>query len=158
MTAISKNRGLEIAERIYVRLRKNKKLAKSGAHVAVYAMQNGREHGYIFACMETIRTAQLDPQEHDDKYESRSFSWTVYEHRNSDAIVINGAEGYLHMSGELPYKGDKWDVLASFSYNEYDKAATALARMIMKWHAKVEADRVKNERARTRAALKAAKE
>jgi hypothetical protein len=66
--------------------------------------------------------------------EKKSFTWCIYEHRNSDSIIINGKEGYISLNDELPYKaGNKYDYLASFSYNEYYEAAEKLKELITKF-------------------------
>ena len=86
--------------------------------ICVGALQNCREQGYTFLVY-NLNTG-------------KSFTWCTYEHRNSDGIIINGKEGYHCGSGDLPYKGDsKWDCIASFSYNEFDRAAKRLASEII---------------------------
>jgi hypothetical protein len=71
---------------------------------------------------------------HDEKNEYHnidSFTWCVYEHRNSDEIIINGKEGYICRNGELPYNGDsKYSFLESFSYNEHELCADSLVNRI----------------------------
>ena len=60
------------------------------------------------------------------------FTFCVYEHRNSDQIIINGKKGCIDMAGDLPYKGDSSSAyLASFPCGEYDKAADKLAELIL---------------------------
>lgn len=64
--------------------------------------------------------------------EDRDFTWCVYEHRNSDDIIINGKNGDNSMCGGLPYKSDsKSDYLELFKYNEHMKCADKLAEMII---------------------------
>lgn len=61
------------------------------------------------------------------------FTYCVYEHRNSDEIIINGKEGYINMNGDLPYNGDsKHTYLASFTYSNHYKCAEKLAEMMLK--------------------------
>ena len=67
----------------------------------------------------------------------KSFTWCIYEHRNSDRIIINGKEGYICMNGELPYaKRTKWDYLESFSYNQHYECAKKLAEMFIDFYTK----------------------
>jgi len=64
----------------------------------------------------------------------KSFTWCVYEHRNSDNIIINGKEGYISIAGDLPYCSDsKWEYLASFEYGAYQKTAHKLKQMIVRF-------------------------
>lgn len=53
--------------------------------------------------------------------------WTfcAYEHRNSDAICIEGCPT-AEVQPYGPYGGDKYDVLFSTSWKQYNVAATAL--------------------------------
>lgn len=68
-------------------------------------------------------------------YGKNPFTWCVYEHRNSDAIIINGKEGYISVNGELPYKSDsKFDFLAEFHYNQSLEAANFLAKEFIKFN------------------------
>lgn len=70
-------------------------------------------------------------------YGKKSFTWCVYEHRNSDSIIINGKEGYISMSDDLPYMADsKYKYLAEFSYNQHFKCSEKLAKMILDFHKK----------------------
>jgi len=82
--------------------------------VSVGTFTNCRECGLTFMVME-----------------KKSFTWCIYEHRNSDSIIINGKEGYISLNGELPYQeGTKWDYLGSFSYNQYYEASEKLKELI----------------------------
>jgi hypothetical protein len=55
----------------------------------------------------------------------------VYEHRNSDSIIINGCMRQ-HMKAYGPYNGDsKWDYLATFSYGDYTGCAERLAEFLL---------------------------
>ena len=61
-----------------------------------------------------------------------SFTWCVYEHRNSDDIIINGKEGYISKNGDIPYmEGTKWDYIASFNYHQHYECAKKLAELII---------------------------
>ena len=68
------------------------------------------------------------------------FTYCVYEHRNSDAIIVNGKEGYVTVSGDLPYAADdKYIYLAEFEYGEAQKTADFLAEQFVKFNATVNA-------------------
>ncbi len=65
---------------------------------------------------------------------SESTTWCIYEHRNSDEIIINGVKNWTSFNTDLPYIGDsKYDSLASFSYNEHFKAYKKLKELILKF-------------------------
>lgn len=84
-------------------------------HVAVGTFTNCRECGLTFRVMEN----------------GRAFTWCVYEHRNSDDIIINGKEGYVSSNGDLPYMADdKWSYITLFSYNQHYEVAEKLASLI----------------------------
>ena len=64
------------------------------------------------------------------------FTWCIYEHRNSDSIIINGKKGLISLNGDLPYCSDnKWADLASFSYNLHYDCADKLIDMIKEYTA-----------------------
>lgn len=96
----------------------NQVLDEIDTEVYISALQNGREQGYMYS----VRRPKTDS----------FFTWCTYEHRNSDEIILNGREGYYSMGGQYPYKSDnKSDCIASFLYDEYDRAANALADEII---------------------------
>lgn len=83
--------------------------------VGVASFYNTREWGNVYT------VTQPDGNK-------RSFS--VYEHRNSDDIIINGKTNW-EGDHELPYSGDsKYKYFGSFDYNRPDQAAESLARWI----------------------------
>lgn len=54
----------------------------------------------------------------------------VYEHRNSDQIIINGCKRQ-DVKPYGPYNGtNKYDYLANFSYDQYAEAAEQLAKFL----------------------------
>ena len=64
------------------------------------------------------------------KYEYKTFC--VYEHRNVDSIIINGKEGYVNISGDLPYVSDnKNDYIGEFEYGNHQECAENLAKLIL---------------------------
>ena len=108
--------GLRNSLKVLEFLKKNPKL--KDFNIAVGTFTNCRECGLTFKIM--LR---------------ESFTWCIYEHRNSDEIIINGKEGYISMNGMLPYCGNsKWEYLASFSCNQYSKCANKLARMFIDFY------------------------
>lgn len=61
------------------------------------------------------------------------FTYCVYEHRNTDDIILNGKRGWIHYNGELPYKGEtKSEYIESFLWNEHFQCAEELAQLILK--------------------------
>jgi len=88
-------------------------------YVSVGVFTNCRECGHTYKVM-----AEND----------KTFTWCVYEHKNSDSIIINGKEGYISIAGDLPYCSDnKWEFLASFGFGEYQKTAQKLRQLIEKF-------------------------
>lgn len=82
--------------------------------VFVSPFVNGREYGNVYTV--------LDP-------EGNPMSFSVYEHRNSDSIIINGKK---YWDGEeLPYAADSKNAFfAEFAPYDFDQAADALAMYI----------------------------
>lgn len=106
-------------------LRDNNTLYYYNIHVGAFT--NCREVGLTFAA--------LGWYDQDHRYHSITpFTWCVYEHRNSDEIIINGKEGLVSLNGDLPYAGDSHhSYLASYSRGEYDLAAGKLADLIQEY-------------------------
>lgn len=87
--------------------------------ISVGTFTNCRECGYTF------KTSNK---------KGKSFTWCVYEHRNSDSIIINGTNRYVSSSGDLPYNdGDKWDYLEEFKYNQHYECAEKLKELILEF-------------------------
>lgn len=108
---ITVSQGLKISLVVLELLRNNEELKDIEIDVGTFT--NCRECGLTFKIMKTG---------------GKSFTWCVYEHRNSDQIIVNGREGYISMNGELPYKADsKYDYLNSFDYGNYERCADYLA-------------------------------
>lgn len=133
MNRITFAKGLVISEIITRLLIENEtldeELEKNDTHVVIYALQNCREQGYQYSVYsrKTLKT----------------FTWCTYEHRNSDQIIINGKEGIHTMSGDIPYKGDKFNFIESFEYNQFYEAAEALSKMIIKFINEEEVEKTK---------------
>lgn len=90
--------------------------------VSVSPLKNGREVGLVY----TVLTPNGG---------SRSFS--VYEHRNTDSIIINGEENWDPIAKPYgPYPevrtegGSKWDFFAEFSPGSYKQAAESLGYLL----------------------------
>lgn len=102
--------GLKQGLLVLEHLRNNKEL--QNISITVCAFSNCRECGLTFVV-------------HNG---SNNFTWCVYEHRNSDQIIVNGAPGFISMAGDLPYKGDtKGDYIQAFEYNQSLECANFLA-------------------------------
>lgn len=88
---------------------------EEGASLLVGEFDNCREYGYTYA----LSGAKQD------------IVFCVYEHRNSDQIIINGCLR-KDVKSYGPYKeGNKYDVLAEFSYNQYTECAERLAEFLV---------------------------
>lgn len=83
------------------------------SQVSVSPLINGRELGLVYTVM------QPDG-------DSRSFA--IYEHRNTDSIVINGATNWdVEETPYGPYTGgSSWDFFAEFSSGEFKQSAETL--------------------------------
>ena len=90
----------------------NNKLEQYGVdNVFVSNFHNGREWGNVY----TVMTP-----------DGNAMSFSVYEHRNSDSIIINGKNNWD--GEELPYTTDsKYDYFGEYSYQDYEQAADSLA-------------------------------
>lgn len=90
--------------------------ALEGINISVGTFTNCRENGLTF----TVQNKK-----------GSFFTFCIYEHRNTDKIIINGKKGYINRNGELPYKTDSagsW--LADVSFGQYDECAKKLADLI----------------------------
>jgi hypothetical protein len=124
---IELSNGLGVSLKVLKYLKRNKTLKSIKGCIVIGTFTNCRECGLTFMYSE-----------------KKSFTWCVYEHRNSDSIIINGKSGYISMADDLPYCSDsKWDYLGEFSYNEHSKCADSLAHMIMDFHSKIKFDEKK---------------
>ena len=109
---ITLSRGLEISFIILELLRNDETLKEKDIYVRCF--HNRRENGLTFTALDT------------------DWTFCVYEHRNSDQIIINGKKGYTSLCGELPYKeeGDKWDYFKSFKYDQYHECYVYLRGLL----------------------------
>lgn len=128
---ISVSQGLKNSLIVLEHLRNNEELNKS-CDISIGAFTNCRENGLTFILNGVYDDAGTfiigDP-----KFGlSVSFTYCVYEHRNTDSIIINGREGLITMNGELPYAGEsKYDYLAEFPYNAHMEVADKLAEFML---------------------------
>lgn len=121
---ITLSKGLQNSFIVLEYLRNNESLKEIDIHVGAFT--NCREVGLTFLVASTYQKGQF--------YAVAPFTWCIYEHRNSDEIIINGKEGYISLNGDLPYKADsKYIYLAAFKYFEHMKAADTLANFIKTW-------------------------
>jgi hypothetical protein len=115
---ITISRGLSHSLKVLSYIKKDNTLKKINIYVGTFT--NCRESGLTFIVSK--------------KDNSDYFTFCVYEHRNSDNIIINGRKGYLTMNGSLPYSGgSKYEYLDSFQYNEDKKVAKRLSNLIKEW-------------------------
>lgn len=81
-------------------------------NVEVRSFENTREVGNVYTVMQP---------------NGNTMSFSVYEHRNADSIIINGKENWNpDVEDDLPYAGGKYDYFAEVSHGEYEKAAEFL--------------------------------
>lgn len=83
-----------------------------GTQLEIKEFDNCRESGYMYR----VIGAEQD------------ITFSVYEHRNSDEIIINGCLTE-NVQSYGAYNGDsKWDYLNSFSYDQHYKTADQLSK------------------------------
>jgi len=117
---IIKSQGLINSEEVLKRLKKRKDLADY--EIWIGAFTNCREVGLTFY-----------PIYKNGEPIKKSKTFCIYEHRNSDQIIINGKNGCITFNGDLPYQdGDKWNFLACADYEKYDEATDLLVKEIKK--------------------------
>ena len=117
---IVNNKGLKISLEVLKRLKKRPEIKEY--EILIGCFTNCREVGLTFF-----------PNRKGSNFLDNSKTFCVYEHRNSDNIIINGKEGYVSTNEVLPYKSDdKHDYLASAGCGEYDKATDLLVKEILK--------------------------
>ena len=121
---ITLTKGLQNSLIVLELLRNNDELRDYSIHVGTFT--NCREVGLTFI----VTGIYLENKYH----VVDNFTFCVYEHRNSDEIIINGKEGYVCLNGELPYAGEtKYRYIKSFRYDKHDQAADHLASKIKEW-------------------------
>ncbi len=121
---ITTAKGLQIGLTILELLRSHDKLSRYEIDVGTFT--NCREVGLTFHCSMAYQDGELK--------DFGGFTWCVYEHRNSDEIIINGKKGHISLNGDLPYKADsKYEYLGKFSWGQYDECAEALATLIIEY-------------------------
>jgi len=98
------------------------------ASITVGTFTNCREQGFTFQVWNS-NTGEY-------------FTYCVYEHRNSDQIIINGKKGIISCAGDLPYIEDsKYVYISKFPYNKHYECAEHLKDLIVEFcNVKEEAD------------------
>lgn len=121
---ISISKGLTNSLIVLEFLRNNEEI--QNIHISVGTFTNCRECGLTFMVMSAT---------HEGEYVNvPPFTWCIYEHRNSDQIIINGVNRYVSLNGDLPFKADSKSIyLYSFKYNQHMEAADQLATCIKDW-------------------------
>jgi hypothetical protein len=125
------SKGLKNSLIVLEHLRNHEELNKL-CDISVGAFTNCRENGLTF-----ILTGINDDSGNylrGDIHTGASvvFTYCIYEHRNSDSIIINGKEGYVTNNGELPYAGEtKSDYLAEFPCNAHTETADKLVEFML---------------------------
>jgi hypothetical protein len=116
---IALENGLINSQKVLRFLRKDKELRKKPYYIIVGTFTNCRECGFTFKATG----------------KDKAFTWCIYEHRNSDDIIINGKEGYISENGELPYNGEsKYSYLLALRYDKHQECAEELAKRIKEWY------------------------
>ena len=99
--------------------------------ISIGTFTNCRECGYTFLVMNE---------------KGKAFTWCIYEHRNSDSIIINGKKGYVSLNGDLPYIGKtSSDCIASFDWNEHWECADKLKELIKEFYNKENVEKSKQQ-------------
>ena len=79
----------------------------------------------LVRCFQNLREVGLT-------FTSNGMTYCIYEHRNSDAIIINGKKDWTGCSGDLPYKTDsKWDAIKTFDFNKHLECADYLIDLLL---------------------------
>lgn len=90
----------------------NQRMKEVGvSNVTVSPLINGREVGNVYTVMQPDGNIR---------------SFAVYEHRNSDSIIINGKTNWNPNEG-IPYAGKSHDYFAEIGHKNYKTAADTLA-------------------------------
>lgn len=61
-----------------------------------------------------------------------NLTYCIYEHRNSDEIIVNHAEGWVGVGETLPYLGDKYTYDHAFPHGEYRQCADFLKTELLR--------------------------
>jgi len=117
---VQSREGLKVSLQVLKRLRRRSEI--KDYYIMVGCFANQREVGLTFY-----------PAARNDQHLNHSKTFCIYEHRNSDQIILNGADGMISSNGELPYKSDsKYDYIGSADYQEYDEITDLLVKEILK--------------------------
>jgi hypothetical protein len=99
-------------------LRKSDELNKIDIHVECFI--NCRECGLTFTVY--------------NKDWSKKYTFCIYEHRNTDSIIINGKADWTSIAGDLPYQ--EKDYIKGFAYNQHYQCAEKLQELILEFYNK----------------------
>lgn len=122
---ITLNAGLKNSFVVLELLRNSEELCEK-VRIHVECFNNGREHGLTFSM-----GSYLDDSSKVCFLKDR-FTFCVYEHRNSDEIIINGKMNWSSFSGDLPYSSDSKNIFcACFKYSEHYKVAEWLIKKFL---------------------------
>lgn len=128
---ISVSQGLKNSLIVLEHLRNNEELNKL-CDISVGAFTNCRENGLTFILSGVYDDSGNYFRGDFHTGQNVVFTYCVYEHRNSDSIIINGKEGYITMNGELPYAGEtKFDYLAEFPCHGHTETADKLVEFML---------------------------
>ena len=103
------DRGIATSIKVLELIKKDRILNRR-CNIWVRCFHNGRENGLTFT-LYGIYIGRNKSLMRIDK----PMTYCVYEHRNSDDIIINGKQNWTSFSEDFPYKSDsKWDYYKSY--------------------------------------------
>lgn len=85
-----------------------------GEELEIKEFDNCRESGYMYRVLGS----------------KQDITFSVYEHRNSDDIIINGCFT-KDVQPYGAYNGDKWDYLNNFGYDQHYNVASKLSQYLV---------------------------
>ena len=110
---------------IVLELLRNNEELNDKCDISIGAFTNCRECGLTF-------TPFSYKDDEGEFVHTEPFTFCVYEHRNSDDIILNGKDGWISLNGHLPYQADSKSVyIASFPYSEHYKCAEKITELIL---------------------------
>lgn len=110
---ITINQGL-ISSFIVLQFLQNDEKLNRECRIHVECFQNCREHGLTFSMY------SYNDDEGKGQYIRDKETFCVYEHRNSDSIIVNGKTNWTSFSGDLPFRQDsKFRYDAEFKADEH---------------------------------------
>lgn len=129
------NKGLEVGEVIMRLLSMDNNTKLEHLELSVDTFANCRESGFVF----TPRWFKINGKL---VVIDNAMSYCVYEHRNSDSIIVNGKLNWKGLNGELPYlENSKHVYLAEFNSEEYVEVKDFLVNEWMKLILEIKSNR-----------------